>query len=290
MNELELVLDARADLGEGPVWDSRTNRLAWVDIMAARLNFFDPASGATASFETGQPIGAAVPRASGGFVLALQSGFAHLDLESGHVEPLASFDGARPEVRMNDGKCDAAGRFWAGTMAFDFRPGAGALYRLDPGLGVNTIVPGVTISNGLDWTLDGQAMYYVDTPTGRIDLFDFDPLTGAIANRRPFVEIPPSAGSPDGMTVDSAGNIWLALWGGSAVRCYSPQGLLERVVEVPASQVTSCAFGGPDLADLYITSARGGLTPEQLERQPHAGSVFRVRPGVSGRPANSFAG
>ncbi len=290
MNHLEIVLDTQADLGEGPVWDQRSQQLAWVDIMAHRLNFFDPSTGATQSFDTGAPVGAAVPCASGGYVLALQTGFAHLDTTNGRVEPIACYDGACSEIRMNDGKCDAQGRFWAGTMAFDFRPAAGALYRLDTGPRVSTMLPGVTISNGLDWTLDGRSMYYIDSPTNRIDLFDFDPHSGAIANRRTFVEIDSAAGTPDGMTVDSAGNLWVALWGGSAVRCYSNQGELIRVAEVPASQVTSCSFGGPDLTDLYITSARGGLTPKQLEREPHAGGLFRVRLSTSGRPAHSFAG
>lgn len=286
----ELALDARADLGEGPLWDAAGRRLLWVDIMAARVNAFEPATGHTAGWDTGQPVGAAALRASGGLLLAVQSGFAALDEETGAVHGLASYAGAAPDVRMNDGKCDPAGRFWAGTMAFDMRAGAGALYRLDPGGAVSTMVAGVAISNGLDWTPDLQGMYYIDSPTARIDLFDYDVPTGAISNRRPFVRIEEGAGWPDGLTVDAEGNVWVALWGGSAVRCYSPAGRLEGVVRVPALQASSCAFGGEDLGDLYITSARTGLSEDVLAASPASGGLFVARTGARGRPAWQFAG
>jgi sugar lactone lactonase YvrE len=173
-------------------------------------------------------------------------------------------------------------------MALDERPGAGALYRLDPDLTVHTMLTGVTISNGLDWSLDGRRMYYVDSPTRRIDTFDFDMATGSIANRRTFVEVPADAGVPDGLTVDAAGFVWLALWGGAALRRYAPDGTLERVVPLPVTHPTSCAFGGAALDELYVTSARRPLDAEEKARQPQAGGVFRLRPGVAGRPANLF--
>lgn len=286
----ELALDAKADLGEGPVWDAANRRLIWVDIMTARVNAFAPASGHTQSWATGEPVGAAVLRASGGFLLAVQSGFAALDEETGALTALAGYEGASPDVRMNDGKCDPAGRFYAGTMAFDMRPGAGALYRLDPGGAVSTVVPGVAISNGLDWTPSGDAMYYIDSPTARIDLFDYDAATGALSGRRPFVQIEEGAGWPDGMTVDADGNVWVALWGGSAVRCYSPAGKLEGVVRVPALQSSSCAFGGDGLGDLYITSARTGLPDDVLAQNPANGGVFVARTGARGRASWKYAG
>jgi sugar lactone lactonase YvrE len=189
---------------------------------------------------------------------------------------------------MNDGACDPAGRFWAGTMALDERPGAGALYRLDLDLTVHTMLTEVTISNGIDWSLDGRRMYYVDSPTGRIDVCDFDPGTGAITNRRPFVTVPAEAGIPDGITVDAAGFVWLALWGGAALRRYAPDGGLERTVNLPVSHPTSCAFGGPDLDELYVTSARRPLSSDERSRQPQAGGLLRLRPGVAGRVPNLF--
>jgi sugar lactone lactonase YvrE len=191
---------------------------------------------------------------------------------------------------MNDGKCDAAGRFWAGTMAFDYRRGAGALYRLDPDGRVHTMVRDVTISNGLDWTDDGRRMYYIDTPTKSIDVFDFDLASGAIASRRSLVQVPDGQGFPDGMTLDAEGGIWVALFRGGVVRRYTPDGALDREIRLPVTQPTSCAFGGRDLRDLYITTAANTLSPEERARQPHAGGVFRCRPGVQGRPANRFRG
>lgn len=285
----ELALDIKANLGEGPVWDHRTGSLVWVDIMAGRVNLFDPAAGSNRAFGTGTPVGAAVPCESGGLMLAVQDGFATLDTATGQIARFAGFPDASPDVRMNDAKCDPQGRLWAGTMAFDMRPAGGALYRLDPDATVATILPSVTISNGIDWSLDGLTMYYVDTPTLRVDCFDFDPSTGSISNRRPFVEIDRPAAYPDGLTLDAEGNLWLALWGGWGVRCYSPQGELIATVDVPAAQTSSCAFGGENLDELYITSARGGIPDDDLANQPHAGSLFRVRPGVKGRPANRFA-
>jgi sugar lactone lactonase YvrE len=285
----ELALDARADLGEGPLWDAAAQRLFWVDIMAARVNAFTPATGATQSWTTQEPVGAAALRASGGLVLALQSGFSALHLDTGALTCIATH-GATPDIRLNDGKPDPAGRFWAGSMAFDMRPEAAALYRLDPGGQVSLQLPSVTISNGLDWSPDLSTMYYIDTPTLRVDAFDFDPATGAIANRRPFVEIEEGAGWPDGMTVDAEGNLWVALWGGSAVRCYSPAARLEGIVRVPALQSSCCAFGGPDLGDLYITSARTGIPENVLNENPLNGGLFVASPGVRGRAPFQFAG
>ncbi|MBI4891487.1 MAG: SMP-30/gluconolactonase/LRE family protein [Acidobacteria bacterium] len=281
--QAELAFDVRADLGEGPVWDGEQERLIWVDIMAGRIRAYRPGAGEVGSWEMGEPVGAAVLRKRGGFLAAAQSGFWTVDEATGAKVKVAEYAGACAKIRMNDGKADAQGRFWAGTMAFDMRPGAGALYRMSGG-SVETMVEGVTISNGLDWTPDGRGMYYVDTMTGRVDLFDFDGETGRISRRRPFVTIEEGVGYPDGMTVDAAGNVWLALWGGWSVRCYSPAGELLGVVKVAASQTSSCAFGGKDLDELYITSARGGLSEEALSKEPSAGSLFVAKVGGKGRP------
>jgi sugar lactone lactonase YvrE len=285
---VELALDARADLGEGPRWDSARQRLLWVDIMRGRIHAFTPSTGACRNVAVGRPVGALASGRDGSLVLAVAGGFARLDPDSERFEMLATVETDRPQNRMNDGACDGAGRFWAGTMALDERPGAGALYRLDPDLTVHTMLTGVTISNGLDWSLDGRRMYYVDSPTRRIDTFDFDVTTGGIANRRTFVEVPADAGIPDGLTVDAAGFVWLALWGGAALRRYAPDGTLERVVPLPVTHPTSCAFGGAALDELYVTSARRPLSAEEKARQPQAGGVFRLRPGVVGRRAHLF--
>jgi sugar lactone lactonase YvrE len=286
MSEVELVLDARAELGEGPRWDPVEQRLLWVDLMRGRIHSFRPAAHACRNHSVGQPVSALAVAEDGSLVLAVRDGFARLHPKSERLELIALVD--HPECRMNDGACDAPGRFWAGTMALDCRPGAGALYRLDPGGRVHTMLEGVTISNGLDWSPDGRRMYYVDSPTQRIDVFDFDPQSGAIAGRRAFAAIPSEAGMPDGLTVDAEGFVWVALWGGGAVRRYAPDGSLERTVRLPVSHPTSCAFGGPALDELYITSAWIALSAAERAEQPQAGGVFRCRPGVAGRPANVF--
>jgi len=288
--DVEVVLDARAELGEGPRWDPREQRLLWVDIMAGRVHAFRPDKGACRNVGVGKPVGALAGARDGSLVLAVADGFARLDFKSGATTMLAAVEADRPQNRMNDGACDPAGRFWAGTMALDESPGQGALYRLDPDLTVHTMVTSVTISNGIDWSLDGRRMYYVDSPTRRIDVFDLDGQSGGITNRRPFATIPAEAGIPDGHTVDADGFDWLALWGGAALRRYAPDGTLERTVPLPFSHPTSCAFGGAALDELYVTSARRPLSVEERKREPEAGSLLRLRPGVKGRPANLFGG
>ncbi len=307
----DLVLDLRAELGEGPVWDPIAACLYFVDILRGRVHRFDPATRALRTCETGCSVGAVAPTGRGDLVLAVRDGFARLDLSgsrfngadtpvrpdewsrpysSGRIEMIAEVEADRPDQRMNDGKCDAAGRFWAGTMALDERGGAGALYRLDPDGHVETMIDGVTISNGLDWSDDGRLMYFIDTPTQSVDVFDFDLASGRIANRRPFARIDPVDGAPDGLTLDAEGFVWVALWGGSGVRRYAPDGALDSIVRVPATYVTSCAFGGADLGDLYITTARIKLSEADRASQPLAGGLFRARPGVRGRPPHRFSG
>jgi sugar lactone lactonase YvrE len=286
--DVEVVLDARAELGEGPRWDARGQRLFWVDIMARRVHAFRPDKHACWSVDVGKPVGALAGAADGSLVLAVAGGFARLDFESGHTTALAAVEADRPQNRMNDGACDPAGRFWAGTMALDEAAGKGGLYRLDADLTVHTMLTGVTISNGIDWTEDGRRMYYVDSPTRRIDVFDFDGKGGAIANRRLFAAIPAGAGIPDGLTVDADGFVWLALWGGAALHRYAPDGRLERTVPLPVSHPTSCAFGGAALDELYVTSARRPLSAEERKKEPAAGGLLRLRPGVKGRLPNRF--
>jgi sugar lactone lactonase YvrE len=286
----ELALDVRAELGEGPVWDPAASALYFVDILRGLVHRFDPATQGLRTYEVGSAVGAVALTDRGDLALALCDGFARMDLSSGAVEMVAEVEADKTDQRMNDGSCDAAGRFWAGTMALDERADAGALYRLDPDGRVQTMIARVSISNGIDWSDDGRLMYYIDSPTQSVDVFDFDLASGRIANRRSFVRIDPADGTPDGLTLDAEGFVWVALWGGSAVRRYASDGTLDSIVTVAAPHVTSCAFGGHDLGDLYITTARIKLSDAERARQPLAGGLFRTRPGVSGRPSYRFKG
>lgn len=286
----ELVLDAKAQLGEGPVWDAERARLLFVDIMRGHVHEFDPVTGRDRVVEVGQPVGAVAPTTRGDWVIAARDGFFRVDPGTGATTLIAHIEKDDRETRMNDGYVDARGRFWAGTMGMGGVPERGSLYRLDPDGRVTRHVTGVHISNGLDWSPDGRLMYYADTGISRVDVFDFDEREGAISNRRTFVTIPEDAGFPDGLVVDADGGVWLALWEGAAVRRYWPDGTLDLTVPMPASLITKCAFGGQDLSDLYITTAWINLDAEGRAREPLAGGLFRIRPGVRGRAATRFAG
>ncbi len=268
-------------LGEGPVWDAADQALYWVDIPESRVHRI-AADGSLTSWDVGQPVGAVVPRASGGLVAAVRDGFAALDPASGQLTMLAEVEQDRPENRMNDGACDRAGRFYAGTMADDERPEAGALYRLDPDLSVTRLLTGVGVSNGIGWSPDERFMYYTDSHAHRVDVFDYDPATGAIDGRRPFAAVGQGDVAPDGLTVDADGGVWVAVWGGYAVLRHDPGGRVLGALNLPAARVSSCVFGGPDLDRLYITTAAG---PGES-----AGALFVCEPGVTGQPSHPFRG
>jgi sugar lactone lactonase YvrE len=280
---VDVVLAAEARLAEGPIWDSRSSCLRWVDILRGRVHRFDPASGADTFFEVGEDVGTVAVRAAGGLVIATTSGLYTCLEDGGRQTLLHAVDTTPPGGRFNDGKADPWGRFWAGTMLDDPR-GAGALYRMDPDHSLHTMVTGVSCSNGLAWSPDGATMYYIDTPTGGVDAFDH--VSGELSRRRRIIDI--DRGSPDGMTVDADGCLWVTLWDGWGLRRYAPDGRLLTTVEVPAQRVTSCAFGGPTLSTLYITTARVGLT--DFSDQPQAGSLFAVEPGVAGLAPGEWAG
>jgi sugar lactone lactonase YvrE len=288
--DVEVILEPRARVGEGPTWDERSNTLVWVDIMGHSVHIYDPVTGHDRSVDVGQPVGAAVLREGGGLALALRDGFGLLDAELDNLRMVASVEADVPTNRMNDGKCDAAGRFWAGTMPFEDVPGAGALYRMDATYQVRRMLTGVNLSNGLDWSADNQTMFYVDSTTHGIDTFDFDLDRGLLGERRRLISIPPEVGLPDGMTVDAEGGIWVALHGAGKVHRYLPDGSLDRVIRVPTPMVTCPAFGGIDLGDLYITSMTYGMSAREMEEQPLAGALFRCRPGVKGKLPNRFLG
>ena len=269
--------------GEGPAWSAGWGGLRWVDLLAGDVLSLG-ADGVVGRRHVDEVVAVVRPRRGGGAVFGVERGFV-LEGADGSLTPLPPLweDAGR---RMNEGGCDPEGRFYCGSMAYDRTPGAAALYRLDPDGSVATVLDGVTISNGIDWAPDGTPAYYVDTSTSRVDVFDHDPEAG-ITGRRPFVEVAPDDGHPDGLTVDAEGGVWVAVNGGGVVRRYTPAGALDAVVEVPTRQVTACTFGGEGLDELYVTTSQEGLTPGD---DPIAGSLFRVAVGVRGRPLREFAG
>ena len=266
--------------GEGPVW---WQGLRLVDMLAGDIVALDGDGAVAGRLHVGRVAAAFRPRRSGGFVVAVERGFALVDGD-GAVEALPEL-WEDAGVRMNDGATDPHGRFYCGSMAYDMSAGAGAVYRLDAGGAVSVVLSSVTCSNGLAWTPDGASAYYVDSLTYRIDVFDYDEL--GLTGRRPFVTVAADDGMPDGLTVDREGGVWVALFGGSAVRRYGADGKLDEMLELPVSQVTACTFGGPALDELYITTSRLEV-PEG--DQPEAGSVFRAKPGVAGLPPAPFEG
>jgi sugar lactone lactonase YvrE len=289
----QLVLDARAQLGEGAIWNDALQRLHWIDISGWQVFTYDPATGENRSCNVIQTVGTVVPRAGGGLMLALHEGFARFNPDTGRVTLLPRPPEHDPAlVRFNDGKCDPAGRFWAGTMALVKGPKPlGRLYRLDADGTMHVMLRDVGTSNGIAWSLDRRTMYYIDTPLLRVDAFDYDDATGAIGNRRAVITIPPDIGRPDGSTLDAEGMLWIAMYHGWSVTRWNPRtGEQLLTIRLPVARVTSCAFGGPDLDTLYLTSARAGLTDEQRAAQPLAGGLFQVKPGVCGVRASAYQG
>jgi sugar lactone lactonase YvrE len=294
----ELVLDARAELGEGPVWDDAAGTLWWVDIDGRAVHRFDPGSGHDTAIPTPSKVGAVALRTGGGLAVALANGIRTLESRAVAAAPdvppdawleLVTFD-QPADVRSNDAKCDPAGRLIVGTYAADERR-VGALYAVDGEGRVQRLLDGLAIANGMAWSGDGATFSFIDSPDRRVDDWDYDLASGKIARRRTRVAFDPHAPAmPDGMTIDAEGGLWVAFWGGWDVRRIAPDGSVDAVVAVPAAQVTSCAFGGPDLRDLYITTAATGLAGDALRRQPHAGGLFRVRPGVAGLAPDRFVG
>jgi len=269
--------------GEGPVYSPAWGGLRLVDLFAGDV--LTLAEDGTATRRHVDTIAAALrPRAGGGAVIAVERGFVLEDAD-GTLTRLPEV-WSDSTVRMNDGGTAPDGSFYCGSMAYDQRTGAGSLYRLAPDGSVSIAHSGVTISNGLQWSPDGALAYYNDTPTGRIDVFDWAPDTG-LTGLRTFAQIPEADGYPDGLTVDSTGGVWVALYAGGAVRRYSPEGVLDEVIEVAANRVTACTFGGADLTQLFITTSRENLAPGD---DPLAGSIFTATPGVAGLPVTTFAG
>lgn len=286
--EATLVLDAKATLGEGAIWHPAEKRLYWVDIEGRALHLYDPATEEDKVWPVGERVGTVVPVVNGGALVALQNGIHFIDTDTGElrcvINPLKADD-----IRFNDGKCDPAGRFWVGTMALDSREGAAVLYCMDYDGSIEQVLSKLTVSNGIVWTADRKTMYFIDTPTRKVQAFAYDQETGTIRKERDAFAIPESEGKPDGMTMDENGRLWIALYGGGGVGCWDPEtGEMLLKVNVPAPHTTSCAFGGERLDTLYITTARDGLDKDQLQKYPQSGGVFAVRPDAKGVPANFF--
>jgi sugar lactone lactonase YvrE len=289
--ETDVVVRRAGVLCEGPLWDARIDALLWVDISPGLVHRLDVATGQDAVVQDmGQPVGCIALRGSGGYVVATERAVAVADDDWAAVDQVAELPGQPARSRTNDGACDPWGCFWVGTLADDDQPGTAALYRIDAERAVTQVLDGVSVSNGIDWSPDRSTMYYVDSDTRRIDVFDTDPDDGHVSGRRPLVEIEVPGAVPDGLTVDAEGFLWVALWDGARVRRYAPDGRLDREVLLPADRVTSVAFGGPGLDALYVTTATDRLSAAQLARQPLAGSIFVHDPGVRGRPPNAWAG
>ena len=289
--KVELVVDGHDQIGEGPIWDAEVNLLYWVDIMGQKVQSFDPATSRHTQLNIGHVVGTVVPRASGGLMLAVQHGFAALDLETERLTIIHDPEPNLPDNRFNDGKCDPAGRFWAGTMAFEPEGNEGSLYCMDTDLSVRKVLGNVTISNGIVWAPGHKRMYYIDSPTYVVRTYDYDVVTGQIENDSVLFKIPHDAGTPDGMAIDVHGRLWIAHYGGSMVCCWDPDtGRIVQTIDLPASLVTACAFGGPELDTLYITSRSLGLSDDQLKKEPHAGALFSTSPGCQGVETFSFRG
>lgn len=284
--DAEILLNAKADLGEGAIWHPTEKKLYWVDIEGKKLHVFDPETKTDHYYQLGSRIGTVVPMEGKRAIVALQNGIHILDTQTGKLtfvtQPLAD-----PDIRFNDGKCDPAGRFWVGTMHLAVKENSAVLYRLDKNGKAEQVVDMLTISNGIVWSANRKTMFLTDTPRGEVMAFDYDLNSGEISRESVALKIPSSEGHPDGMTIDEKGNLWVALYGGGGVVCYNPNsGEKLHRVNVSVPNTTSCAFGGENLDTLFITTARNGLSEEELEKYPLSGGIFAARPGVRGVKAN----
>ncbi len=286
-----IPLDAPvAQLGECPRWDERTHSLYWIDINGNKLWHFDTKTGQSRHREIGQSIGCFALRENGGFILGLRSGYARMDSWDAPIVLLLSPSWDPAIIRFNDGRCDRQGRFWAGTM-YEPRTQKGAtLFRLNPDYSFSAHGNPVTVSNGIALSLDDQYFYFADTPEHTVYRYRFDAQSGNLSEPTEFLKFPDGGGRPDGATIDSAGNYWIALFNGSAVECYSPSGQLLHRVAMPTKNITCITFGGPDLCTAYITTAKIRLSDDELKAQPHAGGVFTFRTSVPGLVEPRFLG
>lgn len=288
--DVRCIWDAKAELGEGPLWSAREQALYWVDILQHRLHRFAPGEmPEQRSWQFEEEISSAAERMGRpGLIVTLRHGFAYFDPGSEKLERLVAPEAHLPGNRFNDGKCDRQGRYWAGTIDFACKAPTGSLYRLTPDLQCELIDSGYPVTNGPAWSADQRTLYLNDSVYGRVYAFDFDPKAGSVANKRLFLQFDAGEGSPDGMTTDAEGGLWIAHWGAGKVTRHDSEGMVLASITLPVSQVTSCTFGGPDLRTLYVTSAAAGLTPLQRQAEPLAGALFAVELDIVGMPADLF--
>ena len=282
-NKAVLEYKIKARLGEGAFWNHKTQELYWVDIEDQVLHIYNPQTKKNRSLPTPSKIGTVVPKNTNETIVALQDGIYTMNLKSGDIVLLSDIESGLTENRFNDGKCDPSGRLWVGSMALKMQSYRASLYMVDTTGNAQLKIDRVTISNGIVWSSDQKTMYYIDTPTGMIRAFDFDNEIGAISNERIAVKVPNSMGFPDGMAIDSEDMLWVGMWNGNAViRCNPKTGKIISKIEVPAHNVTACAFGGKNLDTLYITTASIDMTKKEKAACPLAGSLFKADPGVKG--------
>ena len=289
----ENVLPVQATLGEGPMWDVRQKCYWWIDILEHKLNRFLPEIETNYIFDLDQMPGAVVTRKSGGLMLAMEHGFAAYDWENRDFRMVVDPEADLPDNRFNDGKCDPAGRFWAGTMRIEdhMQISTGSLYALNVDGTVTKHLSDVGVSNGLAWSKDAKKMYFIDSPRRTICDFDYDVATGQITNSKCVFETPPELGFPDGMTIDADDKLWVAFWGGWCVAQICPlQGKILAKIVLPVQAVSACTFGGPQLDELLITTASAGLNDAERREQPQAGDVFLSKPGARGLQPFVYAG
>ena len=297
---VDLLWDAKARLGEAPVWDAARGCVWWIDCIARMLHRIDLATGAAASALVAGPIhaiglGNADVRNGGGLVAAMGFGFCALEPETGRHSLLSHPEEARPDFHFNDGKCGPDGRFWVGSMPRNYKDRGGRLFRLGPGAVAATMAEGFTVPNGPGWSPDGTLFYIADSPAGAIFRYGFDSDAGTpngdvLGQREVAVEPGIAPGWPDGMAVDESGCLWSARWDGGCVVRFTPDGAVDRIVDMPVSRPTSCAFAGPDLDTLVITSGTAGMDSAALSSEPLAGGLFALDPGVRGAPVGIFRG
>ena len=284
------VLQAQADLAEGPHWWAEKGVLLWVDIEASRVGLFDPVTGLNRFLVVPSHVGAVVPMSDGELLVATAQGFVRLHPDSGVVSSLQDPEEDRPGNRFNDGKCDPWGRFWAGSMAYNFAAGAGSLWRVNADFSCVRQRQGLTISNGLAWSQDRGTLYLIDSPTRQVLAFPLTPSGDLLGEATACITIPKAWDAlPDGMCIDAEGKLWIALFGGGAVTRWDPaSGLLLERLELPCRQVTSCCFGGPNLDQLFVTTARQEMDAAAIKAEPLAGGLFQAEVGVKGLPAACF--
>ena len=283
-----LWLDVAAVHSEGVVWDARAGLVRFVDIPRGRVYAADADTAEVSSAELPAPVTAVHPTTQPATLVVADGDGIALASSGRLVERLAAPLDGHPEIRMNDAAVDPAGRYFAGSMAYDTTPGAACLYRLDADRSLHTLLTDVTISNGLDWSPNAALCYFIDSPLRRVDVFDYDRATGDLSHRRVFADTSDLPGIPDGLTVDADGGVWVAFFGGGRVCRYDPDGRLQRTIPLPVSQVTSCCFGGEHLDELFVSTSTEGLSPAELTSRPGAGAIFRMRPGYRGSPGREF--